>query len=108
MDGWGNGTDVAYYFVDDIKLTLCSALTLAELSSLAIGVNQNQTSSQLILTAPVETHWTVYDVSGRVLDELHSDSESSLLDVSGFARGLYLVNWSYRGRTGTEKVFLDR
>ena len=106
VDGWGSGWDVAYYFIDDVSLLPCNTLSTGEFSGLAIEAEYKW--GDLILKSPSGTNWSLYRSSGKHLDGYQSVGEHSIIDIGTLSGGLYILQWTYTGQTGVEKIMINR
>lgn len=107
VDGWGNGWDVAKYFIDDLSLVSCTSLSTGD-DKLPIVEIEAHADQGIRINGRAGLRWTLWDSIGRVLIEGQMSQEQELIPTDWISAGIYLLTWEVEGHMGSEKLYLSR
>jgi len=107
VDGMGEGIDIAYYFIDELQLGLCSTLNASDLQK-EPELQVFLSGGWLRISADMGTDWMLTDLLGKVIASgSFPTSGESVLEFSE-ASGIYLFRWISEGAYGSRKVYITR
>lgn len=125
-DGWGLGNtthgmeffvnDASVFFIsgDDFSNTLTRTGVLTNVEALGVGENQikkfgvypNPTNGIFQINTESPVKLTVVDMLGKTIYQSENITSESLIDLSGFQKGVYLAKIVSENGLSTEKVIL--
>ncbi|MDR0802292.1 T9SS type A sorting domain-containing protein [Fluviicola sp.] len=81
-----------------------------EIADLSIVIYPNPTGSMLIIELPQMTDnpIQIMDISGNLVKELKSDLLFFQTDISGFANGVYLVKFNFKGNQIVKRIIVQK
>lgn len=81
---------------------------VAEINTLAMSVYPNPASTVLMIEAPATINLVeVRDMLGRTVISQKTDTQKVLLNMSGLAKGIYLLKADGSGKTATKKIVVE-
>ncbi len=73
-----------------------------------LKVGPNPASNQLIIKAKSVGELSVYDMNGRVIyNELNTEPTEKILDISKWAKGVYMLKWNSNGSMTQKALIID-
>lgn len=70
------------------------------------NIYPNPATDNLAIVAPINSAITIMDISGRLVNTIVAQSESTSINVSSYKSGLYFVNFEYQGNFMTHKLIV--
>jgi endoglucanase len=100
-----------YMFLLSGNFYLPPTATLAnesfEINTLPVTVFPNPNSGKFTIEAPIQSSITVMNPQGRIILEKNAESNTSSLDLSSQAAGLYFVKVTNQGASNFQKLIIN-
>jgi parallel beta-helix repeat protein len=91
-------------FVDDISLKEVVPTAVPEIKESEIAVYPNPVQNHFVVKAPLGSTIQVIDLTGKIMIQRLSVSETETFDVSGLNNALFLVKIVNGNKTSTQKI----
>lgn len=110
--GWNNGDldPQAIYFIDQVSLTACDQIGIAEHTARSIGVYPNPAEGLVRVTVPpsmIGSRLELVDALGTLITETRIATSGIDWDLSPIAPGCYFIHAIHQGETVSQRLILQ-